>query len=669
MKTIKAFLLSILLTSNVFAIDFDLNEAKTISTKKIIYNTKTGNIQTKGNTEIVNESGNKLVMKDSVIDKNNTSTATDIELWLGENIFISADNITKKQAETIAINASFTACNNCGDLLGNAWTISGTTIKHNQTDKMLYFHNSVVWIYDTLPVFYLPYYQMPDPSVKYKSGVLMPSFGSTNKMGTQINLPIYFNFSYHHDTTVTLSYLTQENPLFQLNHRLNMSHAEFKTNGSFTHNKEGKDRWHVFNDDIIELGEHARANINIHRTSDKTYLQKYDFYNDEPYLDTTGNIELFAQSGYLTTEAHIFQELRSTDSVHATPSGDILPNIHGTYQTQPLFENTFLTFSADGMAISGDGFYNQRLIGETRIVSPWTLWGGNRITASIATRYDVYNFNKVKMYDGDIYSGIKTRFLPNGYLEWGLPLFNTYNSWTHTIEPRARLTIMQHDYNKQVFALNNDSAGRFLSDATLFSNNRFSGLDVWENGNFADYGVRWNAFNQNNNIEVFVGQSYDFTNKGHINETNGFHKGLSDYVSRISYTLSDLVKLSSRLRFDKSSADVKHSESTVQVGRHGTFLNLGHIWNTEDIDNQTLSTNEIIGSVGLNLTTRWQVKFHSTYNIENKLFQRHGGGIFYNHPCYYASLEYRRDNSIKEDYVGGTSILFNFGVSIEGKHY
>ena len=51
------------------------------------------------------------------------------------------------------------------------------------------------------------------------------------------------------------------------------------------------------------------------------------------------------------------------------------------------------------------------------------------------------------------------------------------------------------------------------------------------------------------------------------------------------------------------------------------------------------------------------------------MFQRHSGGIFYNHPCYYLSAEYRHDNAVKEDYVGTTTFQFRFGMSIDGQRY
>ena len=80
-------------------------------------------------------------------------------------------------------------------------------------------------------------------------------------------------------------------------------------------------------------------------------------------------------------------------------------------------------------------------------------------------------------------------------------------------------------------------------------------------------------------------------------------------------------------------------------------------------------THEGIFSAGLQLTKRINVRGYMFYNMYEHVFQRHSAGIFYEHPCFYLSMEYRRDNAIKEDYRGGTTFQFKFGMSIDGKHY
>ena len=69
------------------------------------------------------------------------------------------------------------------------------------------------------------------------------------------------------------------------------------------------DRWHIFNKDLIELGDNAFIFF-FDRTSDKTYLQQYDFYNNQPYLDSGARLEMFTSRGYTTMDAHFFQELQ-----------------------------------------------------------------------------------------------------------------------------------------------------------------------------------------------------------------------------------------------------------------------------------------------------------------------------------------------------------------------
>ncbi len=670
MKRFVFAFLSILVSPMAYAVNVDLNEPTLIRAEKVEYDLKSETIKTTGKTEISNKSGQKMTLSDSYLTKNGTDIdGSDIQIWLGEHVYMESDKITRDGDITIATDATFTACKNC-DSFGDAWEITSKKIKHNMDSRMLAFYNMVFWAYD-FPILWLPYFDMPDPGVKHKTGFLTPNLESTNKMGTQINVPFYTYISDTHDATITFSYLTHENPLFQLEHRLNGSHSEFRTRGSFTHNREGENRWHIFNDDIIELGENARATIFLERASDKTYLQKYGFYNEQPYLDSGAKIEVFGQSGYVIADAHIFQELRSTTRRYSVPNGNILPNIRAIYQTTPMFASTYATFMGDILGISGDGTSTQRIIGEARVTSPWTLWGGNRLTASIATRYDIYNFDDALMLDGDIYSGMKNRFLPSGYLEWGLPLFRPSTSWTQVIEPRARITTMRHIDESQ-FAANNDSVGALLSDATLFSNNRFSGLDLWENGTFADYGVRWSAFNANGKtIEAFIGQTYDFTKREDTDRNSGFRNGQSDYVGRIEYNNMEWLNVYTRFRLARDDLALRHTETNFVLGTPRNFVNLGHIWSRQFYDAQTQAEtiHEFAGGIGIGITDRWSVRWNAIYNATNDNFQQHNGALYYEHPCYYLSFGYRRDNAKKADYVGTTTFQFRFGISVDGKHY
>ena len=650
----------------------NVDEPKTITADKIEYDLKNAVIKTSGQTEIVNKSGQRMTLTDSYISQNGDSlTGDDIKLWIGDHVYIESANIERTGNTTVARDALFTACDNC-DGFGDAWKISTYKIVYKMDARMLRFYSPVLWAYD-IPVLWLPYFEMPDPGVKYKTGFLTPDFESTNNMGTQINIPLYVNFSDTHDMTFKLSYLTQENPLFEIEHRLNAEHSEYRTQGSYTYNKAGESRWHIFNDDVIELGDNARATIFLERASDKTYLQKYGFYSDQPYLDSGAKLELFGQSAYAVADMHIFQEMRSEyRGTNTIPSGNILPNIRGVYQTRPLFNETYMTFITDVLGVSGEGSSSQRVTGDARIISPWTLWGGNRLTLSLDARYDLYHFDNSDLIDESDFSGFKNRFLPSGYVEWGLPMFRPGDTWTQVIEPRARLTVMRKTDEEQ-FSLNTDSAGTFLSDSTLFSDNRFSGYDLWENGTFSDYGVRWSAFNNKDgqNAEIFVGQAYDFTDRAATDVNSGYHHGASDYVGRIGYNNNKWLDIASRFRLDRTNLALRHFETSLHIGTNKNFINIGHIYSQqfEETHARMDDINEAVIGAGIQLTNRWALRWNGIYNMTIDEFQRHTGGLFYEHPCYYLSVQYRRDNAVKEDYVGTTTFQFRFGMSIDGQRY
>jgi len=117
---------------------------------------------------------------------------------------------------------------------------------------------------------------------------------------------------------------------------------------------------------------------------------------------------------------------------------------------------------------------------------------------------------------------------------------------------------------------------------------------------------------------------------------------------------------------------LNHTENSLFIGKNGTFLSLGHLWDSHPIDiysTDDQDTHEVIFGAGLQITKQISVRGSAFYNIYEHVFQRHSGGIYYEHPCYFLSLQYQRDNAVKYDYTGGVTVQFKFGISIDGKHY
>ena len=76
---------------------------------------------------------------------------------------------------TVFQNGVYTACEACKDdpKKPPKWQVKAARIIHDQGEKMMYFEGAAPRILG-VPLAYLPYFSAPDPTVKRKTGLLMP---------------------------------------------------------------------------------------------------------------------------------------------------------------------------------------------------------------------------------------------------------------------------------------------------------------------------------------------------------------------------------------------------------------------------------------------------------------------------------------------------------------
>lgn len=111
----------------------------------------------------------------------------------------TANSINFSNAEGLmTINGgSYTVCEP-GD---NSWLLAGEKIELDQLSGRGVGRNVTLRVKD-IPVLYLPYISFPLNDER-SSGLLFPSYGSTNEGGYEIATPYYFNLAPNYDATVT----------------------------------------------------------------------------------------------------------------------------------------------------------------------------------------------------------------------------------------------------------------------------------------------------------------------------------------------------------------------------------------------------------------------------------------------------------------------------------
>jgi LPS-assembly protein len=117
---------------------------------------------------------------------------------------------------TVFHNGVYTACEACRDdpTKPPKWQVKAERIVHDQADKMMYFEDARLEL-GGIPVGWIPFFSAPDPTVKRKSGFLVPTYSTSNAYGFGVSVPYYLALAPDYDATFTPMITTRQGPLLQ----------------------------------------------------------------------------------------------------------------------------------------------------------------------------------------------------------------------------------------------------------------------------------------------------------------------------------------------------------------------------------------------------------------------------------------------------------------------
>ena len=157
-----------------------------VEADKVVYDQKTKRLHAEGNIRLTDAEGkityaNVMDLSDDYRDGFVDSLRVDTE----DQTRMAATRADRSAGNyTVFENGVYTACAPCKDdpKKPPLWQVKGARIIHNQTERMLYFENAQLEFFG-VPMAYLPYFSTPDPTVKRKTGFLMPSYTSASGYG------------------------------------------------------------------------------------------------------------------------------------------------------------------------------------------------------------------------------------------------------------------------------------------------------------------------------------------------------------------------------------------------------------------------------------------------------------------------------------------------------
>lgn len=111
--------------------------------------------------------------------------------------------LTATEQEVMLDDALFTTC----PQQDNSWALHASEI-NIETDAGWGEARHAVFKIKDIPVLYLPYITFP-VNEERRSGVLLPKFGSSQKLGVDVELPYYLNLAENYDLTLTPRYMSK----------------------------------------------------------------------------------------------------------------------------------------------------------------------------------------------------------------------------------------------------------------------------------------------------------------------------------------------------------------------------------------------------------------------------------------------------------------------------
>jgi LPS-assembly protein len=146
----------------------------------------------------------------------------------------AAPRAERSAGDTVSFTTgTYTACEPCKDNPEKPplWQVRSQRIIHKGEEKMMYFEGSTLE-FAGVPVAYIPYFWAPDSTVKRQTGILAPTFFSSDQVGFGVGVPFFWNMAPNYDLTLTPTILSRQGFLGSAEWRHRLINGAYTIRGS-----------------------------------------------------------------------------------------------------------------------------------------------------------------------------------------------------------------------------------------------------------------------------------------------------------------------------------------------------------------------------------------------------------------------------------------------------
>lgn len=643
----------------------------TVKADKIIYNQKDDIVTAVGNVVLLNEDGT-VVFSDYVVlsDKMQAGEMDNIKIIMKDRSQIAATKITKfvnddKEME----NAVYSPCDVCTGK-NPLWQLKARKIIHDAENKDVYYNHAFLEV-KGVPVFYTPFLSHPDPSVKRRSGFLIPNIVSSSYLGAAVQPKYFWNISDHEDLFFDPIFSTDKGLILSGKYNKYVYRGELSAEGSFMKDDDkDKTRGNIFATGRYEVNDYWVADLDVNHASDRTYLKDMSLdKQDDAWLTSSLKMQGFDNRNYAAIESYYYQLLSYDMKEYDEPVVLPLMEYENISDVGPYgaYTKTNLNFAS---IYREEETNTQRFSMINSWVLPYTSPYGEKYRMVASVKSDLYYVDNYLNPAGEEFTGGVARVFPQLGLEWKLPFIRASETSRQILEPTIVAVLAPNDSNKTDKIPNEDSQDFELDDSNVLDIDRYAGYDRNDTGSRISYGFNWSSYGDiTGRTSAFLAQSYYFEKNESINDTVSYDLGeksghLSDYVGRIYASPTDYFDLNYRFRIDKDDYDLTYSELSTTIGPKILNAYISYIY-LQDNKSSSLIENserkELYTALRSKLTKDWSISIYNRQDLtDGGDSLEYGGDLIYEDECTALIIYMRKDNSSDPDYEGDYEVGVNF---------
>jgi LPS-assembly protein len=639
-----------------------------LNATRVVYDEINDTFNANGSVELREPNGNILQAEEAELyNRFKEGFARHLKALLTNDVTITADYAKRTDDDlTVYERASYTACKDCKTRFGQPlWEIRTTKTIHDSEKKDLYHYNPTLRI-GGVPVFYLPYAQQPDPTVRRRTGFLPPNFKYGELYGIGVITPYFQELGKSADLTFSPIWTTKQGPVADLEYRQRTSTGQFNIRGYGVYQLSPRDSDPSYpNDDarwrgaVTSAGEFNLApgwsyGWDGTLTSDRKFLDHYDF-DDRQFIESNAHLTGIAGRSYFDARALHYRTTIVGDQ--QSELAFALPYIDSEYTLEQAVLGGELSFDWNIYSLSREDIYTPyanvnhaedqtRFNGQMRWQRQMISNIGTVFTPFAKARGDVYITNELPdpaVAGGVRDSDVTARFLPSAGFDLRMPFIANYESGQSILTPVVQM-VAAADEGKTDRIGNEDAISINFDSSSLFLEDRFTGLDRYEGGIRANAGLMYTYLGANGGYTRFsFGESFhiggDNSFDGEVN--SGLSGKKSDLVGALTWQPNSNFGVSYQLRVKEDLSRINTQEAYANFSFGNLQGNIGYFdLREEPTAGRELPMERVSAGLNYRFDEAWSVFGGASYDLENDKFISKYAGVAFDCDCMNARLTY-----------------------------